>query len=261
MLRKLFSRQPVLAAFGCLNLIGLAVMLILQTVDPRQLDGVEVWVKPAKFFLSVGVYALTLAWFFGYVREERRGKANMRFIVWATVLLTAFENFWITWQAGHAVRSHFNTTSTFAIAMYGAMGAAIIVTIIGLLVLAWEIARRPVDGLRPDYQAAVVLGLVLTFVLGGGLGGYMSQQHFHSVGADSGHFPIFGWNRQGGDLRVAHFFGMHIMQFLPILMAVVAPLPKGLRWGVLAAGVVGSVGVTVFVFVQALHGQPFLSGI
>jgi hypothetical protein len=261
MLRQLFSRQPVLVAFACLNFIGLAVMLVLQHVDPRQLDGVEVWVKPAKFFLSVGVYSLTLAWFFGYVREDRRGKANMQFVVWASVLLMAFENFWITWQAGHAVRSHFNTSSTFAIVMYSLMGVAIITTIAGLLVLAWEITWRPIEGLRPDYQAAVVLGLVLTFFLGGGLGGYMSQQPFHTMGAVGGHFPVFGWNRQGGDLRVAHFFGMHIMQFLPILMAAVAPLPKGVRWGVLGAGVISSVGVTVFVFIQALNGQPFLPGL
>lgn len=261
MLRQLFSRQPVLAAFGCLNLAVLIVMLVLQAIDPRQLDGVDVWVKPAKFFLSVGVYSLTLAWFFGYVREERRNKANMQFVVWGTVLLTGFENFWITWQAAHAARSHFNYTTSVAGVMYALMGIAIVTAIVGLLVMAWEIRQRPVEGLRPDYRAAVVLGLILTFVLGGGLGGYMASQTGHAVGATGGHFPVFGWNRQGGDLRVAHFFGMHIMQFLPLLMAVVAPLPKPMRWGVLAAGVVASIGVTVFAFVQAISGQPFLPGL
>ena len=45
----------------------------MQAVDPRTLDsGVSVWVKPAKFLVSVGVFALTAAWFFGYVRPERR---------------------------------------------------------------------------------------------------------------------------------------------------------------------------------------------
>ncbi len=261
MLRTLFSRQPVLAVFGCLNLIGLAVVLGLQGIDPRQLDGVEVWVKPAKFLLSVGVYSLTLAWFFGYVREERRGKANMQFVIWGTVLLTGFENFWITWQAAHATRSHFNYTTPVAGIMYALMGIAIVTAIVGLLVLAWEIARRPVAGLRPDYTASVVLGLVLTFVLGGGLGGYMASQTGHSVGTVGGHFPIFGWNRHGGDLRVAHFFGMHIMQALPLLMAVVAPLPKPVRWGVLAAGTTASVGITLFAFIQAMNGQPFPPGL
>lgn len=145
--------------------------------------------------------------------------------------------------------------------MYALMGIAIVTAIVGLLVLAWEIARRPADGLRPDYKAAVVLGLVLTFLLGGGLGGYMAAQTGHSVGADAGHFPIFGWNRQGGDLRVAHFFGMHIMQFLPVLMALAAPLPRPVRWGVLVSGAVASVGITVFAFIQALNGQPFLAGL
>ena len=44
----------------------------LQLVDPRTLHGVNVWVKPVKFLVSVGVFSLTAAWFFGYIRPERR---------------------------------------------------------------------------------------------------------------------------------------------------------------------------------------------
>ena len=63
----------MLALYG-LALLGLAAAaVVLQLFDPRLLaSGVNIWVKPAKFLFSVGVFALTAAWFFGYVRPERR---------------------------------------------------------------------------------------------------------------------------------------------------------------------------------------------
>ena len=259
--RALYLRQPVLTAYAGLLLLGFAVTLLLQTIDARQLDGVGVWAKPAKFFLSTCVFSLTAAWFFGYVREERRTAAAMRFVVWATVLLFTFELAWISWQAAHAERSHFNSSTPFTTLMYSLMGLAILVVLSTNLVLAWEIWRRPADGLRPDYRAAVIAGLVLTLLLGGGLGGYMAAQTGHAVGPEGGHLPVFGWNRSGGDLRVAHFFGIHIEQALPLLMALVASLAPPLRWSVLAAAIIASISLPLYAFVQALHGQSFLPGL
>jgi hypothetical protein len=68
-----------------------------------------------------------------------------------------------------------------------------------------------------------------------------------------------GWARDGGDLRVAHFFATHAMHFIPLagLLAVIALPDRRARVVVYAA----SAGVTAFViftFVQALMGQPFL---
>ncbi len=47
----------------------------------------------------------------------------------------------------------------------------------------------------------------------------MSQQAGHAVGAEGGQVPLFGWNRSGGDLRVAHFLGIHAEQAIPLLAA------------------------------------------
>lgn len=260
-LRSLYGRQPVLTVYGLLMLAATAAMLVMQTIDLRQLDGVDVWIKPTKFCLSVGVFALTSAWFFGYVRPERRRMIGLRYVVWATVIFGTFENGWITWQAAHAAASHFNTSSVFTIVMYALMGIGAVLLVATTLPLAWEIARHPVDGLRPDYRFAVIAGLLLTFVLGGGMGGYMAAQHGHSVGLDGGHFPIFGWNRSGGDLRVAHFFGMHFEQALAILAAMLAPLGIRLRWLILVLAMAGGMALTFFAWQQAVAGQPFLPGI
>jgi len=255
----LFQRQPVLAGYGLVLLLGFGVMLGLQMIDTRTLDGFNIWTKPAKFFLSIAVYSLTLAWFFGYVREDRRKHPLMQFAVWSTVLMLSFELFWITWQAAHGIHSHFNTATPTSSLMYTLMGMAIIVAIAALPILAWEIARRPVPGLRPDYVTAVVLGLVLSFLLGGTSAGFMaSNPTGHVIGAEGGHFPLFGWNRKGGDLRVAHFFGLHLMQALPVLAALVASLPAFWRWLALTTGTIAGVALTVLVFLQALAGQPLL---
>jgi hypothetical protein len=258
----LFARQPILASYGFVLLLGTFLMLVLQQTDSRALDGMNIWVKPTKFFLSIAVYSLTLAWFFGYVREERSKHPLMDFVVWSTVLMLSFELFWITWQAAHGTHSHFNSATAITSLMYALMGIAIIIAIAALPVMAWEIARRPAAGLRPDYVAAVVLGLVLSFLLGGSFAGYMaSYPTGHIVGAEGGHFPLLGWNRSGGDLRVAHFFGLHLQQVLPLLAALVAPLPTFWRWFALATGTIAGIALTVLVFLQALAGQPFLAGV
>lgn len=256
MIRDLFARQPVLAAFGVFCIAGALPCFAAQSFDARTLHDVNVWVKPTKFFVSVGVFALTLAWFFGYVRPERRRSAPMLFVIAATLLAGGFELVYIALQAWRGMDSHFNITAPFYIMMYALMGVGAVTLVSTTLPLAWEIARRPVEGLRSDYRAAVVVGLVATFVLGGGLGGYMSSTLSHSVGAEGGHSMIFGWNRSGGDLRVAHFFGMHMMQGLPMLAALVSAAPAFVRWGALGLGAAFGTALTVVVFVQALMGQP-----
>ena len=66
---------------------------------------------------------------------------------------------------------------------------------------------------------AIIIGLALTFIVGGGFGSYLGGQASHWVGAaetDANGILFFNWATDGGDLRVAHFFGMHAMQAIPL---------------------------------------------
>ena len=258
-LAELIARNRRLALYG-LTLLAIALgTAAMQALDPRVLEsGVNVWVKPTKFLVSVGVFALTAAWFFGYVRPERRETRSMRWTAAALILAGTFELAWIGWQASQGLESHFNHDTPFYDMMYSLMGLFAVVLIGTTLPLAWEIGRRPAPGLRRDFVAAVVIGLLLTVLLGGGLGGYMSAQPGHSVGATGGHVPLFGWNRSGGDLRVAHFLGIHAQQAIPILAALVGGLAARRRWALLAAGTGAYVAVTVAIFAQAVAGRPLL---
>jgi hypothetical protein len=257
-LSEVFHRQRTLAAYGSLLLLLTPLLLVLQQVDLRTWDGSDVWAKPTKFVFSVAVFALTTAWFFGYVRPDRRNAPSLRASVGVIIAAGSFEILYIGWQAGHGLASHFNTSSAFYAIMYGLMGLGAVLLVASTLPLAWEIARRPARGLNAPYVAAVVTGLALCFVLGGGFGGYMAQQPGHTVGLVGGHAPLFGWNRAGGDLRIAHFLGIHAQQAIPILGLAVAVLPLRLRWPTLVGGSLAYAALAVALFVQALKGHPLL---
>jgi hypothetical protein len=258
LLDDLLARHRALALYGIAMLALGLFAIALQPLDPRLLaSGVNVWVKPAKFFLSVGVFALTAAWFFGLVRPQRRHAPALRAAAAVLIGAASFELAYIAWQAAHAQESHFNTATPFHAVLYALMGIGALLLVATTLPLAWEIARRPAPGLQGSFVAAAVAGLVVTFVLGGGLALYMSGHGSHAVGAEGGHLPVFGWNRQGGDLRIAHFLGIHAEQALPLLGALAAPLAARTRAIIVAAGTAAYGAATLAVFLQALAAQPF----
>ena len=88
----------------------------------------------------------------------------------------------------------------------------------GLLVWATVLAWRH----RPHGPAGYVWGLrlgLVVFVLGSLVGGVMSGLNQHTVGAPDGGpgLPGLGWSTRAGDLRAAHFLGLHALQALPLL--------------------------------------------
>ena len=257
-LAEALHRQRALTAYGLLLLVLTPFMLLLQRLDVRTFDDIDVWAKPTKFVFSVAVYSLTTAWFFGYVRPDRRNAPSLRAIAAVIIAAGSFEIIYISWQAGHGLASHFNISSAFYAIMYALMGLGAVSLVTALLPLAWEIRRRPALGLSPQYVAAVVMGLVLCCVLGGGFGLYMGQQPGHAVGLVAGHAPLFGWNRAGGDLRIAHFLGIHAQQAIPLLGLLIGGLSPRLRWPTLFGATAAYVVLAAALFVQATRGQPLL---
>lgn len=259
LLAEFDRRHPLLTRYGLAMLALGGVAMLLQLVDPRTLaSGVNVWVKPAKFFVSVGIFALTASWFFAYVRPERRGSRLMRGTVAALIASGTFELAYIVFQAAQGLESHFNTGTPFHATMYALMGIGAVMLTATTLPMAWEIARRPAPGLEGSFVAAVAIGLVLTFGLGATLGGYMSSQTGHAVGQVGGSVPLFGWNRLGGDLRIAHFLGIHAEQAIPLLGAAVAALPPRARWAAVLGGSALYAALTLGIFLQAAAGRALL---
>lgn len=75
--------------------------------DPRMLNGVSVWVKPAKFAAFFVAWFWTLAWAWGVLAPAAREGRAARIILWGTLIAGGFEQGWITLRAALGQPSHF----------------------------------------------------------------------------------------------------------------------------------------------------------
>ena len=224
-----------------LTMLGVAMILVFLAalagvlIDHRVITGAPAWLKSAKFAVSVSMYSFTFVWLLGFVESHRRlarfaaNVTAISFIVEMTVILT---------QTARGTTSHFNVTTPLNTFLWLTMGAFIVVVwtmnlLLAILLLLERIPNRP-------FAWSLRLGLLVSLV---GMGsGFlmvrptheqlvaMAANHgprivgAHSVGvADGGPgLPIVGWSTVAGDLRPAHFVGIHAMQLLPFFAWFVA---------------------------------------
>ena len=258
---ELRRRQPTLAAAAQLFLLGALPCLIAMAVDPRTVNDISVWVKPAKFFVSLALYLATLAWFFGYLPAAAQASRRGRYVVVAAITAGGLEMAWLLSAAVAGVPAHFNRSSLAWMAAYNTAGAAALVLLSAIVVQGLMIARDRQLPLAPAFRRALVLAallssaatLVTAMTLSSGVGHWVG-----SPATDAGGLPLLGWSRSGGDLRVAHFFALHMHQALALLgwLIVASRVPRPLLAVHLGAAAV--LGWTAFTFVQALMGRPLL---
>ncbi len=237
--------------------------------DQRLLGGVPVWLKPTKFAISVTIYTLTLAWIFRYLPEWRR----VRWITgWLTALTMVLEIVIVVGQAVRGTASHFNTGTPTDTKLYSIMGVAILIAWTASLAIAVALFRQRFRD--PVMGWALRLGMLIT-VVGSATGGLMvtptnaqfaMARKTHSLPVSGGHsvggpdggpgIPFTGWNRELGDLRVPHFFGLHAMQILPLLTWLLKPSRPSLVVGLAAV----YAAVYLALLAQAMAGIPLLGG-
>jgi len=256
------ARLPLLWWAGWAAWAMSVPLLLLMQLDPRTLNGVDVWLKPWKFHVSVGLHLLTLAVVAAALPDTADHRRALRRLSVVAVACAVVELAYITWRAAHGEASHFNTGDAFAGLMYALMGlgAVLLTGCAGLLGL-W-VARARDFAWGPVLQRGLALGLLSGWLLGSLTGAYVSAQTGHWVGgtlSDHQGLPVVGWSRDGGDLRVAHFFGLHAMHVIPLVAWGMA------RWLAPRRALSAIVGfcaayaaITLFTFVQALQGRPLL---
>ena len=86
----------------------------------------------------------------------------------------------------------------------------------------------------------------------------------HTVGASDGGrgLPVTGWSADHGDLRIAHFLGMHGLQVLPLLAWWIArrrePANEGTQRKLVFAAAASYLALFGLVLWQAFRGQPIV---
>jgi hypothetical protein len=287
-LRTLASGKTLLQRAGHTNwpltMLGVVMILVFLAalagvlLDHRVITGAPAWLKPAKFAVSVSIYCFTFVWLLGFVESRPRlahlaaNVTAVSFVVEMTVILT---------QAARGTSSHFNVTTPLNTFLWLTMGAFIVVVwtmnlLLAILLLFERIPNRP-------FAWSLRLGLLVSLV---GMGsGFlmvrptheqlvtMAANHgsrivgAHSVGvADGGPgLPVVGWSTVAGDLRPAHFVGIHAMQLLPFFgwfIAVrrnaFARLKEAHRLALISTIGFAYVALVLLLVWQALRGQSLI---
>ena len=250
LLNDLKGRNRLLFYCGIINLLLAFIMLLLIFLDDRLILGINPWIKPLKFFLSIAVLSWTMAWILWYLDARKIVRAYS----WFLVITMLVEMAAICLQSFRGTTSHFNISNAFNGIVFGIMGIGILTFTIATAVICFLYFRQQKFDLSPMMVWSFRLGL-LFFLIFSIEGGVMISLMRHTIGLKDGGegLPFVNWSKHAGDLRVAHFFGMHSLQIIPLAGYFFC---SGKRQVFLFSGLY-FLWVCVLI-IQALNGKPFL---
>jgi hypothetical protein len=271
--------RPLVVLAGAMALLCAASLLGLL-VDDRTLVNAPVWLKPLKFSVSVGTYALTLAWLLTLVRRGRRAgwwfgtvfAAGIGVDVGLIVVQMIFRDNTL----------HFNKATAADIAMNnvvagGAYAAWLMTAAVVVLLLVQRLPDRALNSALRWGMTLALAGMAVAMLMFSptpaqqavlAAGGKPSTFGAHSVGVEDGGpgLPVLGWSTAGGDLRVPHFVGIHGLQVLPLVAFGLLLLAR--RYPLLGSDVVrrrlvrtagfGYAGLLALLTWQARRGQSIV---
>ncbi|KAA9327058.1 hypothetical protein F0P96_17610 [Hymenobacter busanensis] len=259
-LRILHACNPPLVWVGWLHVALLVLALLLWPFDERTVTGLNVWIKPAKFSASGVLYLWTLAWLLADLPAA--AQRQVRWLSWGVAVSMAVEILSVVVQAARGTTSHFNVGSALDGMIFSLMGVFIM---INTLMLMWALGL--LLRYRPFGSAAWVWGMRLglgLFLVGSAVGGSMVSHLGHTIGAADGGpgLPLLGWSTRHGDLRAAHFLGLHALQALPLVGWLLTRYAPQLRPAAQTLGVVVFAGLYAgaigWLYWHALSGLPLL---
>jgi hypothetical protein len=271
--------RPLVVLAGAMGVLC-AVSLLGLLVDDRTLVNAPIWLKPVKFSLSFGMYALTLAWLLTHVRRGRRAGWWFGTVFAAGIGL---DFVLLVWQLIFRGRTlHFNQATPADDAINdlvagGAYTAWLMTAAVAALLLFQRLPDRALaTALRWGAGLAVAGMGVATLMFSPSpaqqavleANGKLATFGAHSVGVEDGGpgLPVVGWSTVGGDLRIPHFVGIHALQVLPLVAFGLLVLAR--RYPVLESGVVrrrlvrtagaGYAGLIALLTWQAERGQSIV---
>jgi hypothetical protein len=185
-------------------------------------------------------------------------------------------------QAYRGKMSHFNNQTFEDFILFQIMAITIVCVWLGFGVYAWKLfkASEYMDNMifKGIQVGAVITFLTMPFaftmpqpsktqiqeiIKNKSQIGLVVGSHTVDEKDPSQTYPLTGWAKTGGDLRIAHFLGLHALQILPIL----AFLLNGLNFTISnKKRILSTIGflyllLVVVVLVQALKGVPIIQSL
>ncbi len=259
LLAKVKKESPVLFWVAALIAITGFGCLLGLFIDDRTLMGVNVWLKPLKFSISITIYLITVGYLITKYPYSNRKRGLINHITAWSLLL---EFIVIVYQGSRGVQSHYNTATPFDSILFMLMGVFVGINVLTMVLFIIDTARLKLKTTK-SVQWAILLGWLIVF-FGSWVGGQMISQVSHNVGIIDGGagLPLVNWSTIGGDLRIAHFFGLHGIQIIPLFALWVSKkssfsnrnqLLAVTAFALLFAALIG------YVFYQAKQGIPVIA--
>jgi hypothetical protein len=257
---RLWTDTPAFAALAAAAALAALPLAAALALDPRQVAGENVWLKPLKFHLALAIYLATLALYARWLPPGLTATCRWRLFEAAVCVAILGELLWVGGAAFLGTRSHFNLSSPVWIALYAVMGAFAVLLTSASLVIGVAIARNRAAGLPAALHLGLWTGLVLTFPLTLLVAGEMARSLSHHVGTPltGAALPFFGWSREVGDLRAPHFLATHALHAIPLAALATLALPARLQRPAVWLAALAWTALVLAAFAQAMAGRPFL---
>jgi hypothetical protein len=241
-----------------LELLLMLVLLILLPFDTVQVGGRYRLIKPLNFSMSMAMYLATVVVLLDYLRASMWWK---KVIGWGVSICILTAITCITMQAARGTTSHFNNSTPFDSTVSSLMDIVDPLNSVFVLVLLIFALQAKYNVSRSS-QLGIVFG-ILVFLAGSVIGGVMVAHGQSVVGVAPGGpgLPVVNWSTTGGDLRVAHFLGIHALQILPIagwLIGQMEGLPSRAKPTAVVAVSAGYILLMGIMFLQAMNGVPLV---
>lgn len=243
-------KNETLFYYGLICLVAGMVCLILSKTNPNPILGISGWIKPFKFCISITI----MAWTMGFYMQFLDNQNQVSIYNWSLIVFLSIEIILIIFQASRGKISHFNQEDAAGASIFSAMAFAITFFMLHTAYIAILFFTQEKFNASEVLILAIKLSLIVTVIFafeGFAMGALMK----HTVGAEDGSdgLPIVNWSISYGDLRVAHFFGMHALQLIPIASVLIA---RNKRDVIIIALVYFA--FATFTLVQAFMAKPFI---
>jgi hypothetical protein len=256
-MKQQLAKNKLLFRLGFVHLIIFVLLWLYSPFHHVEILGINAMIKPMKFALSIWIYSWTMSLILSYLTAARAVKIYS----WVAVVAMSFEQIAITSQAFRGELSHFNQSSAYGIVVFALMGVFILTITLWTAYMAYLFIKQKKYPISSAKVTGIRFGLVY-FVVFSLFGGYVSGLQGHTVGAADGSNGIWllNWSTLFGDLRVAHFFGIHSLQMIPLFAMMTDRYfsrPSSKR--AVQVFALLYLGFVLFTMIQGLRGLPFVS--